>query len=62
MDDCGTKEGSTSDAAVECPALPPPPSCLNMDAQRICFFWMCILEHVGALMQWLSDFLCVSMQ
>jgi hypothetical protein len=44
MDDCGTEEGSTSDAALECPALPPPPSCLTMDAKKIGFLWFFFSE------------------
>ncbi len=41
MDNGGTEVGSASDAVLECPALPPPHSCLTVYATRIGFLQMC---------------------
>jgi hypothetical protein len=43
IDDGGTEGCSASDAVLECPALPPPHSCLTVYATRIGFLWMCFL-------------------
>jgi hypothetical protein len=50
MDDGGTEGGSASDAVLECPALPPPHSCLTVNAEWIGFFEYVFLGHVGALL------------
>jgi hypothetical protein len=43
MDNGGTEGSSASDAVLECPALPPPHSCLMVYATRIGFLQMCVL-------------------